>query len=176
MSGEDWRPIPGWEGYYEVSNFGRVRSVDRWVDYTDGRRRFIEGQIRRPKPNAKGGHLLVGLNRDNHKTMRCVHALVMFAFVGPRPEGMGVCHNNGDPTDNRLPNLRYDTKSANMQDSVLHGTNHSTSKTRCKWGHPFDDANTTVGSNGKRRCRTCSRAIWHAWAERRRNATARLAH
>ena len=44
---EAWKDIPGWKGFYQVSNFGRVRSVDRWVTYRDGRRRFFSGKLDR---------------------------------------------------------------------------------------------------------------------------------
>jgi hypothetical protein len=50
-----------------------------------------------------------------------VHSLVMLAFVGPRPDGLEVCHNNGVASDNRLSNLRYDTRSENNVDSSKHG-------------------------------------------------------
>lgn len=48
--------------------------------------------------------------------------LVMLAFVGPRPDGLDVCHGNGNPADNRLENLRYGTRSENMRDALRHGT------------------------------------------------------
>lgn len=51
-----------------------------------------------------------------------VHRLVLEAFVGPCPPGMECCHNNGNPADNRLENLRWDTRSANCLDAVQHGT------------------------------------------------------
>lgn len=51
-----------------------------------------------------------------------VHRLILEAFVGPCPPGMVACHNNGDRTDNRLCNLRWDTQLANVADSVVHGT------------------------------------------------------
>ena len=50
-----------------------------------------------------------------------VHTLVLIAFVGPRPDGLMCCHNDGDPTNNHLDNLRWDTGSANMQDMIRHG-------------------------------------------------------
>lgn len=79
----------------------------------------------------------------------------MEAFVGPCPEGMEVCHNNGDCTDNRLENLRYDTKSANMLDRVRHGTHHNANKTQCLRGHLFTEENTKRTAKGGRACRTC---------------------
>lgn len=59
---------------------------------------------------------------DGRAVNRSVHRLVLEAFVGPAPEGMEGCHNNGDPWDNRLENLRWDTHQANMADAAAHGT------------------------------------------------------
>jgi len=53
-----------------------------------------------------------------------VHQLILEAFVGPCPEGMECCHNDGNPANNRLTNLRWDTHKANAADQVLHGTHH----------------------------------------------------
>lgn len=64
------------------------------------------------------GHLRAQLGKGRHQL---VHRLVLTAFVGPCPDGMEACHNNGSPTDNRLCNLRWDTRRANQADKVLHG-------------------------------------------------------
>jgi hypothetical protein len=53
--------------------------------------------------------------------LRYVHNLILAAFVGPRPKGMQACHNDGDTTNNRLGNLRWDTPKANMRDRDDHG-------------------------------------------------------
>lgn len=57
---------------------------------------------------------------------RKVHHLVLEAFVGPRPEGMQGCHNNGDSKDNCAANLRWDTPKANAMDTLLHGCRKQT--------------------------------------------------
>jgi hypothetical protein len=67
---------------------------------------------------------------------------------------MEVCHNNGDPADNRAANLRYDTASENQLDRVRHGTHHNANKVACKRGHEFTPENTRQ-YRGKRSCRTC---------------------
>jgi hypothetical protein len=67
----------------------------------------------------KDGYVAVSLGGGNKWL---VHRLVLFVFVGPCPEGMEACHNNGDRADNRLENLRYDTHSANQGDSIRLGT------------------------------------------------------
>lgn len=114
---ERWLPIPGMGGWYDVSDHGNIRS---WYWNRHGRRST-------PKPITPATHkdgrkavFLVSEPRQpgvNYK----VHVLVMLAFVGPRPEGYEVCHNNGDASDNRLSNLRYDTHQENSNDTVRHG-------------------------------------------------------
>jgi hypothetical protein len=72
------------------------------------------------KPGGSGefGHVTVAIGRGNSIP---VHTLVMLAFVGPRPAGADVAHNNGDAGDNRLANLRYATRTSNNQDIFYHG-------------------------------------------------------
>lgn len=66
--------------------------------------------------------LTVRLCRNGKYHSYAVHRLVLEAFVGPCPEGMEGCHEDGDPTNNDLTNLRWDTHKGNMLDSVKHGT------------------------------------------------------
>lgn len=118
---EEWRPILGWEGEYEVSDQGRVRSVARVVDMVDGRRYTVAGRVRAPWTDRKG-YVHVVLYRNDRGKRFTVHSLVARAFLGECPDGMEVCHGNGAAADNRLANLRYDTRSANMLDKREHGT------------------------------------------------------
>lgn len=118
---ETWRQIPGREGEYEVSDQGRVRSVAHIVNIADGRRFPVVGRIRAPYVDKKGYHH-VTLYRNNVGRRYAIHLLVALAFIGPRPDGMQICHGNGDSGDNRLTNLRYDTVSANHLDKRVHGT------------------------------------------------------
>lgn len=83
----------------------------------------------------KSGHLYCVLTMQRKSRTLCVHRLVLEAFVGPCPDGMECCHNNGDPADNRLENLRWDTISSNRADRIKHGTavmgeNHPAAKLR----------------------------------------------
>lgn len=111
---EQWLPVPGWEGYYEISDMGRVRSR---------RRKGSKGGVLRPGASA-GGRLSVVLNMNGEKMTRLVHQLVLEAFVGPRPPGMEGCHGPGGAFDNRLVNLRWDSPSANQMDRVRDGTSN----------------------------------------------------
>ena len=118
---ETWKAIPGYEGEYEVSDHGRVRSLDRYVECVGPvKGRYLskkKGRVLRPGPS-NYGHLSVVLGRN--KT-RMVHELVLRAFVGAPPEKHECCHNNGNPADNRLENLRWDTRGANIRDAIKQG-------------------------------------------------------
>lgn len=120
---EIWRAIAGFEGAYEVSDLGRVRSLDRSVECATklGNRQIkvLKGRILSAKPLP---YPSVMLSLDNKPIRRRVHVLVADAFLGPRPEGLDVCHNNGVKTDNRASNLRYDTAAANSADAQDQGS------------------------------------------------------
>lgn len=148
---EIWKPIPGYEGRYEVSNQGRVRSLDRTVPGKDGRVTFFKGRELQPWVS-NGGHLVVGLGRNRREY---VHRLVLFAFVGPCPAGMEACHINDCPADNRVVNLRWDTRSENGLDRRRNGINTIANKTHCKHGHEFTPENTHIRPNGSRLCKAC---------------------
>lgn len=115
----EWRPIPGFEEEYMVSSFGEVRSLDR---ISSGNvRRQVKGKILRPGV-VSGGYLKVILSVGSRRRFASVHHLVLEAFVGPCPPGMECCHNDGNRQNNRLENLRWDTKKANQGDRLKHGT------------------------------------------------------
>jgi transposase-like protein len=157
---ENWRPIPGRDGY-EVSDLGRVRSVDRI-----GTRRLRDG--RTVLANLKGrllkrhvlgtGYLLVRLGQGQ----AYVHHLVLEAFVGPRPAGHQAAHGDGDRRNASLANLRWATPKENAADMLLHGTrlfgtrNPMGRKTHCQRGHPYNEENTRI-CKGKRYCKPCMR-------------------
>lgn len=150
---EQWRPVVGWEGLYEVSDRGSVRSLDRSVGQWYGGVRSVRGRLLSPVTNKD--HCVVGLCRNGMQTNVKVHRLVLEAFVGPAPSGLVCCHNNGDGTDNRLENLRWDTLSANSKDAVRHGANRNANKTHCPSGHEYSPSNTYTYPTG-RICKACS--------------------
>lgn len=149
---EEWRDIPGYEGLYQASTAGRIRSLDR-----DSEQGFRRGVVLSMRPHPNGGHLQVGLSKQGRNTTFKVHRLVLATFVGPCPEGMEGCHNNGDVNDNSLENLRWDTRLANIHDSIRHGTHNSLGITHCKRGHEFSPENTRFTQVGARACRICDR-------------------
>lgn len=158
----------GYEGTYEVSNLGQVRSLSR----PDSWGRPVRGRALSPDAGS-GGHLRVKLTRNGVSRRFFIHRLVLAAFVGPRPEGMEACHNDGNPTNNIVSNLRWDTKSANAQDRRRHGTDKNTRKTHCPQGHKYDPANTYYQQGQRlRRCRTCTLAGQKAKRDRARQQKA----
>lgn len=158
---ENWRPVPGYSAY-EVSDLGRVRSVSR-IDAAGKRRR---GRMR-SLTTMHSGHLSVTLRGEEGRRRFLVHHLVLMAFVGPRPVGMEACHWNDKPSDNRLVNLRWDTRSANQLDSVRNGTHHVARRTHCPQGHEYTPENTYMYPGNRRACRECRRQYREAHREER---------
>lgn len=150
---EQWKAIPGYEGSYEASDLGRIRALARYD--TRGARRKEKVLSPRVQANRR---LAVALYVDNKRTDRQVHSLVLETFVGKCPMGMEACHWNDYPSDNRLLNLRWDTRSANILDSVRNGTHGMTRKTHCPQGHEYSQGNTYVTPAGGRSCNVCRRA------------------
>lgn len=118
---ERWLPVVGWEGFYEVSDLGRVRSLDRMGPTRWKTRRLYRGRIM-SLGRHRFGYPRVGLSRNGRYSYYCVHTLVLMAFVGPAPEGYECAHENGDSTNSRLSNLRWATRTANNRDKDRHGT------------------------------------------------------
>lgn len=162
---ETWLPVVGWEGLYEVSDQGRVRSLPREVAFGE-RTRVVPSRILKPGRDVHG-KLYVNLSNGSLRRVQRVHRLVLEAFVGPRPEGMEGCHFDDDNENNRLSNLRWDTHSGNMRDKVRNGHCHQTNKTHCKWGHEFTPDNTKIGKNGGRWCRECQRSVYTLHPDKR---------
>lgn len=117
MNEVTYKDVPGFPGY-RVGDDGSV-----WSCRTKARPGIsstwhrVVGTLR---PKQRYRTVCFRIGPQNY--VRYVHRLVLEAFVGPCPEGMQCCHKNGDPTDNRLENLRWDTASANHLDKRKHGT------------------------------------------------------
>jgi hypothetical protein len=108
---ENWRPVPGYEGIYSVSDLGNVRAEDRIS--ACGRKL----KSHPCKPNLRDGRYLgVGLCKDGKMTTFAVHVLVAHAFIGPRPHGQEINHKSGDKTDNGARNLEY----CSQKENILH--------------------------------------------------------
>lgn len=109
---EIWKPVVGYEGYYEVSSFGNIRSIDREVLYSNGIKHHYNGKIL-TKMNIRGYDRVI-LSRDNKFKHPQIHRLVAQAFI-PNPKNLPqVNHKNEDKGDNRVDNLEWCTSEYNI--------------------------------------------------------------
>lgn len=120
MKDEIWKPIVGYEGFYEVSNFGRIRSIEHFVNHSKGGKKIIRSKVMNPYTD-EDGHKRIKLCKMGKGKKHYVHNLVTEAFIGPKPSGYATAHGNGIPDDNRLENLRYATFAENEADKLIHG-------------------------------------------------------
>ncbi len=113
---ENWSDVKGYEGFYQVSDYGRVRSVPRVIEHPNGptRRR---GKVLKQYNGSKYKHKNVKLCG---KTLK-VHHLVLEAFVETRPKDTVCRHLDGNPENNHYLNLRWGTYKENAQDMINHG-------------------------------------------------------
>ena len=117
---EQWKDVPGYEGLYQVSDLGRVRSVTHKTTDILGRTRTYKSKIM--SGSSVNGYRHLVLHKGQKDTGFLVHRLVMLAFVGECPEGQQVAHGDRDKTNNKLENLRYATQKENEEDKLAHGT------------------------------------------------------
>lgn len=112
-SEEIWRPVVGYEGFYEVSDCGNVRSVDRWVKGKSGSQHLIKSKTLK-QTRLKNGYLQVGLCKNEKQSMIYVHRLVAQAFI-PNPDNLPVCnHKDENPLNNKSINLEWCTQKYNI--------------------------------------------------------------
>jgi hypothetical protein len=125
---EVWKAVAGWEGFYEVSDAGRVRSLDRVI--------MRRGRAAQPYPTKHRGRLLklivgtygypcVNLYNGECGKLRRVHQIVIESFRGPRPAGSETRHLDGNKCNSALSNLVYGTSSENKADNKRHGLDNS---------------------------------------------------
>lgn len=125
---EEWRELPGFGGNYIISNTGKIMVFDRIIfkRHKSGKlsRQYYKGHLLKQfllKDNYLG--VRFGVNKNN--TTIGVHRLVLLAFVGKPPINNECCHNDGNPKNNKLNNLRWDSHYENNQDRKNHGNYYS---------------------------------------------------
>lgn len=145
MVSEQWKPVIGWEPYYEVSSLGRIRRIG--------------GKVRAQYANPDGYRTVAVSGGGARKTLS-VHAAVVEAFSGPRPPGLVCRHMDGNPANNVAGNLQWGTQSENQYDKRGHGTDHEANKVACPRGHVLCEPNLRPAGvrNGQRICLACDRA------------------
>lgn len=153
---EQWRPIAAFEGHYEASSLGQIRSRKN-------------GSCRILKQRWTGRYLVVMISMYGKWRPYGVHRLVAMAFHGDPPnESAHACHYDGDATNNRVDNIRWDTPKGNADDMRRHNRHRNGRKTHCKNGHEFTPENTYVQPSkpGARRCLTCRDEYWVSWSRK----------
>lgn len=113
---EIWKDIPSYIGYYQTSDWGRVKSLDRIV--RNGR--FWKGQILKPVKDFNG-RLYVNLSKHCVVKRLQISRLILSAFIGSCPDNMECLHKNDNCLDNRLKNLYWGTKKHNAEDAIRNG-------------------------------------------------------
>jgi hypothetical protein len=149
---EKWLPVPEFEGLYEESDQGRIRSI-----------RFRNRNCNFPKikmlsvvVHSKTGYCCIGLKKLGMSYSFLVHRLVLMAFSGPCPEGMQAAHQNGVRSDNRLANLKWKTpRENNVDDKKRHGTFYHRPDASCPTGHEYSPANTKILMRRGKQFRQC---------------------
>jgi hypothetical protein len=116
---ETWKPVVGFEGQFEVSSLGRIKSLPRVVPVRNHpkagyKTKTVRGKVLKTWTGSHG-YRMVGLGRGDNGRTQCflVHRLVCEAFHGPCPEGQEVCHGPNGKQDNRASQLCWGTRSKN---------------------------------------------------------------
>lgn len=152
---EEWRDIEGYEGIYQVSSQGNVKSLDRYVECSNGQVRHLKGH-NVSKDIIRNGYAMANLYKNNEGKRELVHRLVAKAFLPNNLNLEQVNHINHNRSDNRVENLEWCTRDYNMYDMSVH-----------KYGE-YKDSRNKLGANkcidcGKsvkypaKRCRSCAR-------------------
>lgn len=121
IENEKWQPVVGYEGFYEVSDLGRARGVARTVIRRNGKPYPVPARLLRGITMERGGYLAYMLCKRGCKRLIPAHVMVLAAFLGPRPPQKESLHQDGNPLNCLLTNLRYGTKLENAADAILHG-------------------------------------------------------
>lgn len=131
---EIWKEVNGFEGFYAVSNYGRVKSVKRIIEYKDGRIYKYPSKLLKAKIDTRG-YLQIGFNVKGKKTNHRIHRLVAETFLGkPDKKLMSVNHIDGIKTNNNLNNLEWVTYSENTRKGYEIGLfDNAIKKARKRW-------------------------------------------
>ncbi len=150
---ENWVAIKGYEGLYEVSDLGNVRSLIS--------NKLLKQSLTGPEEET-WPRLKVRLYKNKKGTQFKVHQLVARHFISHTDDRF-VLHRNGDRMNNKVTNLYFGTSSDNTKDAITHGTNANKNKNDCPLGHALVGNNLVEAElkrrgGGHRMCRSCTNA------------------
>ncbi len=119
---EQWKELPGFEGFYEVSNLGALRSLSHAAKGSYNTVRSFPGQLMTLSTYKASGYKYVNVSKEGKRSKVKMHRAVLLAFSGPCPPRREARHLNGARADNRFENLCWGTKAQNYNDRRSHGT------------------------------------------------------
>lgn len=162
MTTEQWKDIPGYEGIYQASDQGRVRSLDREIKHARFGTQKMKGKVMSTKLHP-AGYPSIGLrDREGKRQWVLVHRAVLLAFRGQPGQGEEARHLNDDKLDARLDNLEWGSRSENIIDRQTNGIEYHRNLTECPLGHPLEGENLLPSQlgygRGCRSCLACNRA------------------
>lgn len=140
---EKWRDITGYEGYFQVSSKGNVRSLDRVIIASNGMSRHIKGR-KLSTTKDRNGYVNIGLNRDNKSIGKLVHRLVADAFIPNKYNLPQVNHIDHNRENNNVSNLEWCTAKENAIDRVIFNMDN------------YVDSHNTLGTHS---CVDCGKLI-----------------
>lgn len=117
---EEWKDIPGYEGYYQASNLGNIKSVERTVNQRNGGKQVKKEHLLKPSKNKTHSYYSVVLSKKGKRKSCLIHRLVWLAFNGPIPEGFEINHKDENSFNNNLVNLNL----LSHKDNINWGTHN----------------------------------------------------
>lgn len=168
MEDEVWKDVKGYEGFYQVSDKGRIRSVDRMIEYKDGAKHFWSGRVLKLSRN-KNGYYTITLYKEGAENGYGVHRLVAQAFIPNLDNLPQVNHKNEVKTDNRAENLEWCSMDYNINYGTI-GQRISEKRSKQVYQYTLDNQLVKVwkstqecGRNGynQRHISECCRGVLH---------------
>ncbi len=118
---EEWRPVPGYEGLYDASSCGRIKSLPRVIQHKNGHKQNAPSVVLRQGIGSHG-YPTVTLSKGGTVKKRTVHSIIAEAFIGKRPDGFETRHLDGNRRNCHTDNLKYGSHEQNQANRIAHGT------------------------------------------------------
>jgi hypothetical protein len=144
---EVWKDVPGYEGLYQISSFGRVRTLDRVITQSNGVRRNVKGKVYKEPTGSKYYWTVILVGRDGKTAFQTAHRLVATLFIPNLDNKPCINHKNGIKTYNRVENLEWVTRKEN----VLHAYRTGLAEA-CKRKNGYDYWWKGIHQNYARKC------------------------
>ena len=122
---EVWADVKGYEGFYQISTFGNVKSLSRQVRHSNGGPKILKERMLKTRVNGKSGYREVGLSKDGKQKYHLIHKLVAEAFINNPNQLPVVNHIDGCKTNNDISNLEWCTYGENIKHAFVNGLSHN---------------------------------------------------